>query len=267
MSSVPSALGRYRGWKLVLLRTWLPAALLVAWGLTSSGNTSLYFPSMETILGTFARDWLGPGLATHLIPSVLKFLAGFLLAAVLGVGLGLVIGMYAPLRAAVEPVIQFLRSLPPPVLLPIGLLLFGIGPAMNIAIIVAGAIWPTLLNTIDGVRSLDPQLTDVSRSYKLTRSQRVRFVILPNAGPQIFAGLRTTLQMSIILIVVSEMVASTNGIGYYVLNSQQTFAVAETWAGTIVLGILGYLANLIFIRAERRILRWQAGMRATTGSH
>src|SRR5207249_1528205 len=110
------------------------------------------------------------GSLKHLVPSVLKFLAGFLLAAVLGIGLGLVIGMYPVLRAATEPVMQFLRSLPPPVLLPIGLLVFGIGPSMGIAIIVIGAIWSTLLNTIDGVRSLDPQLADMSRSYKLTRS-------------------------------------------------------------------------------------------------
>ena len=209
---------------------------------------------------------MGPGFIDHLVPSVLKFLAGFLLAGALGIGLGLVIGMFPLLRAATEPVIQFLRSLPPPVLLPIGLLVFGIGPTMNIAIIVVGAIWPTLLNTIDGVRSLDPQLGEMSRSYKLTLRQRVRYVILPNAGPQIFAGLRTTLQMAIILIVVSEMVASTNGIGYYVLNSQQTFAVAETWAGTLLLGLLGYLANLVFIRLERYVLRWQTGLRASTGS-
>jgi len=254
------------GWRLLLVRSWLPVLLLVIWATASAGSTSLYFPSMATILQTLQQDWLGPGFVEHLVPSVLKFLAGFLLAGVLGIGLGLVIGMFPLLRAATEPVIQFLRSLPPPVLLPIGLLVFGIGPSMNIAIIVVGAIWPTLLNTIDGVRSLDPQLGEMSRSYKLTPGQRVRFVILPNAGPQIFAGLRTTLQMSIILIVVSEMVASTNGIGYYVLNSQQTFAVAETWAGTLILGLLGYLANLLFIRLERYVLRWQSGLRASTGS-
>ena len=135
---------------------------------------------------------------------------------------------------------------------------------MSVAIIVIGAIWPTLLNTVDGVRSLDPLVKDMSRSYRLTMPQYIRFVLLPNAGPQIFAGLRTTLQISIILIVVSEMVASTSGIGFYLLNSQQTFAVAETWAGTLLLGILGYLANLAFLRLERFVLRWQYGMRALT---
>jgi sulfonate transport system permease protein len=257
---------RFGGIRLFLLRAWLPVGLVALWWIASASSTSLYFPSLQTIAETLLADWLGPGFVEHLLPSVGKFLAGFLIASLAGIGLGLVIGMYPALRAATEPLIQFLRSLPPPVLLPIGLLLFGIGSSMNIAIIVFGAIWPTLLNTIDGVRSLDPQMTEMTRSYRLTRVQKIRYVILPNAGPQIFAGLRTTLQMSIILIVVSEMVASTNGIGYYVLNSQQTFAVPQTWAGTLVLGLLGYLANLLFIRLERYVLRWQAGLLATTGS-
>lgn len=257
---------KHSGFRLLLLRLWLPLMLLGAWWAGSANSDSLYFPSLETILATLGEDWIGPAFLLHLVPSVVKFLFGFVLAAMLGVTFGLLIGMYPLLRSAVDPILQFLRSLPPPVLLPIGLLLFGIGPVMNVSIIVAGAIWPTLLNTIDGVRSLDPQQTDMARSYKLTRSQRIRHVILPNAGPQIFAGLRTTLQMSIILIVVSEMIASTNGIGFYVLNSQQSFAVPQTWAGTFVLGILGYLANLIFIRIEGRVLQWQTGLRLTTGT-
>ncbi|NKX54813.1 ABC transporter permease [Arthrobacter sp. E918] len=252
--------------RLILLRAWLPAGLVAAWWLASASSTSLYFPPLQTILETLGADWAGPSFAGHLLPSIGKFLAGFLIAAVAGIFLGLVIGMYPALRAAVEPIVQFLRSLPPPVLLPVGLLVFGIGASMNIAIIAFGAVWPTLLNTIDGVRSLDPQLTEMTRSYRLTRAQKIRWVILPNASPQIFAGLRTTLQMAIILIVVSEMVASTNGIGYYVLNSQQTFAVPQTWAGTLVLGALGYLANLVFIRIEGYVLRWQAGLLAITGS-
>ena len=80
---------------------------------------------------------------------------------------------------------------------------------------------------------------------------------MPAASPQIMSGLRTTLQLAIILIVVAEMVAATRGIGFYVLDSQQTFAVPETWAGTIVLGLLGYFAALVFIAVERRVLAWQ----------
>lgn len=249
---------------LFLTRAWLPVGAVVIWWFASANSTSLYFPPLQTILTTLWSGLLVDGLVTDVLPSVVKFLIGFAIAAVLGIVLGICIGMSSALRAATEPIVQFLRSLPPPVLLPIGLLLFGIGPSMSVAIIVIGAIWPTLLNTVDGVRSLDPLVKDMSRSYRLTMPQYIRFVLLPNAGPQILAGLRTTLQISIILIVVSEMVASTSGIGFYLLNSQQTFAVAETWAGTLLLGILGYLANLAFLRLERYVLRWQYGMRALT---
>lgn len=248
-----------------LVRTWLPVLIVLVWWFASLGRDTLYFPSLQTIVETIRTELLGPALTEHVLPSVGKFLIGFLLASVLGIAIGVLIGLSPVLRAATEPIIQFLRSLPPPVLLPVGILIFGIGATMNVAIIVLGAIWPTLLNTIDGVRSLDPQLRDVGRSYRLTFWQKLAYVVMPNAGPQIFAGLRTTLQMSIILIVVSEMVASTNGIGYYLLQSQQVFQVPQTWAATLVLGALGYLANLIFLQIERRILRWQTGLRATQG--
>lgn len=245
--------------RMTLTRIWLPVALIIAWWVASADSTSLYFPPLATIVEVFVRDWFGPHFAADLLPSLGKFLIGFTLAAVLGITGGMLLGMNRYTRAAAEPIVLFFRSLPGPVLVPIGIMLIGIGAGMNIFIMVLGAVWPTLMNTIDGVRSLDLVQQDMTRSYRLTLAQRIRYVVLPNAGPQIFAGLRTTLQMSIILIVVSEMVASVNGIGFYVLYSQQTFAVAETWAGTILLGLLGYLASLLFIAVERRVLAWQAG--------
>lgn len=249
----------------ILMRLWLPVLLVAIWLFASAGSTSLYFPPLAEILSVFGRDWLGARVVSDLLPSLGKFLAGFAISAVLGIGIGVLLGMSRVARALTEPLILFLRSVPGPALVPFGILIVGIGAGMNIFIIVLGAIWPTLLGTISGVRSLDPQLVDMARSYRLTLGQRLRYVILPNAGPQIFAGLRTTLQLSIILIVVSGMVASVSGIGYAVLYSQQTFDVAETWSGTILLGILGYIASLIFIQVEKRILAWQIGLRATAG--
>lgn len=240
----------------LLLRSWLPVLLVAVWWMTSAGSTSLYFPSLANILSTLRSDWLGAGFVEHLLPSLGKFLAGFLIAAIAGIVLGLLIGLSRTLMFLTEPIVQFLRSLPPPVLLPIGLLLFGIGPGMNIAIIAFGAMWPTLLNTVDGVRSLDGELREMSRSYRLSFGQRLRFVLLPHASPQIFSGLRTTLQVSIILIVVAEMVAATSGVGFYLLNSQQTFEVVQTWAGTLLLGGIGYLTTLLFDGVEGYVLSW-----------
>lgn len=260
------------GWKTVrknlqwfLWRAWLPVLLFAAWWIASSGSESLYFPPLQEIITEFFAYWFGPGFTQDLLPSLGKFLAGFTISAVLGVVLGLLLGMNKWLRLAFDPLIMFMRSVPGPVLVPIGILLIGIGAGMNIFIIVLGALWPTLLSTIDGVRALDSQLNDMMRSYRLTVSQRLFSVILPNASPQIFAGLRTTLQISIILIVVSEMVASVNGIGFRLLYSQQTFEVIETWSGTLLLGLLGYVASLVFMQVEKKVLGWQRGMLALGG--
>lgn len=243
-----------------LLLLWLPILVVTVWWFATANSTNLYVPSLQVILQTFAQDWLGERFLTDAIPSILRFMAGFSIAAIGGIVLGTLIGLSRRLSAALEPLIQFFRAIPPPALLPVALLLFGIGPSMSIAVIAAGAIWPTLLNTIDGVRALDPQVRDMAASYRLSPGKRIFKVLLPAASPQIFAGLRVTLQLSIILIVVAEMFASTSGIGFYVLNAQQQFAIPETWAGTILLGLLGYLATLLFVAVERRILAWHRGM-------
>ncbi|QVQ51211.1 ABC transporter permease subunit [Spiractinospora alimapuensis] len=233
--------------------------------MASSGSTPVYLPPLQVITESLVNEWIIDRFVSDLLPSVGKFLAGFAIASILGVGGGIVLGMNRTARALLAPLVLFLRSVPGPVLVPFGILFIGIGAPMNIFIIVLGAVWPTLLSTTDGVRGLDSQLEDVTRSYRLTFFQQLVFVVLPSASPQIFAGLRTSLQLSIILIVVAEMVGSTNGIGYYILLSQQTFEVADTWAGTLLLGALGYLASLLFLRVERRALAWQHGMHAATG--
>lgn len=245
--------------RLLLIRLWLPVVIIAFWWFASAGSESMYFPPLSRILEIFVNDWFGPHFVSDLLPSLGKLVVGFFIAAFLGIAVGMVLGMSRFTRVAAEPIVLFFRSLPGPVLVPIGIMIIGIGAGMNIFIMVLGAVWPTLMNTIDGVRSLDPVQNDMTRSYRLTLYQKIRYVVLPNAGPQIFAGLRTTLQLAIILIVVSEMVASVNGVGFYVLYSQQLFLPAETWGGTILLGLIGYAASLIFVRVERRFLAWQAG--------
>jgi sulfonate transport system permease protein len=171
--------------------------------------------------------------------------------------------MTPAVRRALEPVLDFFRSLPKPALLPIAIVALGVGDSMKIFIIAFGALWPILLNTIDGVRGVDSMQLEMARVYGLTRRQRIFKVILPAASPQIFVGARVALAIAMILMVISEMVASTNGLGYFVLLSQQTFAIPEMWAGIILLGIIGYLTNFLFVLTERRLLAWHAGWRAT----
>jgi ABC-type nitrate/sulfonate/bicarbonate transport system permease component len=139
----------------------------------------------------------------------------------------------------------------------------GVGDAMKVFIIAFVCVWPVLLNTMDGIGGIDHTLLDTARVYQISARDRILRVMLPAAAPQIFAGLRTSLSLSLILMVISEMVASTNGIGYFVLQSQRTFAIPEMWAGIVLLGILGYVLNFIFLLVERRVLRWHRGARAS----
>ena len=198
-----------------------------------------------------------------MVPSLLRMGAGYAIAAVLGIALGLLLGMSRSARRAAAPIVEFLRSIPPPALLPFAILVIGVGNSMKVFIIAFVCVWPILLNTIDGVTGVDPTLRDTTRVYGIDTRDRLWRVMLPAASPQIFAGMRTSLSLALIMMVISEMVASTNGIGYFVLQSQRTFAIPEMWSGILLLGILGYVLNGIFVLVERRLLRWHRGARAS----
>jgi ABC-type nitrate/sulfonate/bicarbonate transport system permease component len=166
-------------------------------------------------------------------------------------------------RLVAGPIVEFLRSIPPPALLPFAILVFGTGTDMKVFIIAFVCLWPILLNTIDGVTGVDPTLRETTRVYGVSTIDRIRLVVMPAAAPQIFAGMRTSLSLALILMVISEMVASTNGIGYFVLQAQRSFNMPEMWSGIFVLGILGYGLNAGFVLVERRVLRWHRGARAS----
>jgi ABC-type nitrate/sulfonate/bicarbonate transport system permease component len=157
--------------------------------------------------------------------------------------------------------LEFFRALPAVALVPAALLLLGIGPKMQVTVIASATVWPILLNTVDGVRSVDPVMNDVARSYRIRRSDRLLRLVLRAASPQIVAGMRTALSIGVIMIVFSEMVGSTNGIGYQLLASQRSFDISDMWASMVFLGLLGYLLNIAFRIFEGSVLAWHRGMR------
>jgi ABC-type nitrate/sulfonate/bicarbonate transport system permease component len=246
-----------------LLEVTVPILALVAWGVASSGSETYYFPPLTDILETFADTWLFERVGSDVVPSLLRMGAGYAIAVVLGIAVGLLLGMSKRARRAAAPIVEFLRAIPPPALLPFAILVIGVGNSMKVFIIAFVCVWPILLNTIDGVTGVDPTLRDTTRVYGIDTRDRLWRVMLPAASPQIFAGMRTSLSLALILMVISEMVASTNGIGYFVLQSQRTFAIPEMWSGILLLGILGYVLNGILVLVERRLLRWHRGARAS----
>jgi ABC-type nitrate/sulfonate/bicarbonate transport system permease component len=239
------------------LEVLVPLALLALWGVWSANSDTFYYPPLTEILETFNETWLFERVGSDVVPSLLRLAAGYGLAVVAAVGIGIPLGLNATARRAASPIVEFLRAIPPPALLPLAIVVVGVGNSMKVLIIAFVCLWPILLNTIDGIRGIDPTLNDTARVYGLPR-----IATLPAAAPQIFAGMRTSLSLAVIMMVISEMVASTNGIGFFVLQSQRSFAIPEMWSGIVLLGIVGYALNLLFTGVERRVLAWHRGARA-----
>ncbi|MFI1486239.1 ABC transporter permease [Streptomyces sp. NPDC020747] len=244
-----------------LLVLGLPAVLFTVWWFATAGSTDFYFPPLATILDSFGKVWTTERLLSDVVPSLLRLAAGYLLAVVVGVGLGLVVGTRRAVRDVLEPVLELFRAIPPPVLIPVIMLFAGIGDTMKILVIVSGCMWPILLNTVEGVRAVDEVLGDTCRSYGITGVARLRYLVLRAASPQIVTGMRQALSIGIILMVISEMFAASNGLGFTIVQFQRSFAIPEMWSGVLLLGILGFLLSLLFRFAENRALAWYHGLR------
>lgn len=245
-----------RGLRTLAVHLWLPAALIALWWVGSASSTSNFFPPLSTILSHLADLWFFDHARSDLLPSMRNLALGYVLAIIVGIAGGALLWRVRAIATAVHPVIYFLYVLPAPALLPAVILVFGIGVEMKVWIIFFTCVWPILLNTLDGMRGTDRVKLDVAAVLRLGTWGTMRRVVLPAASPQIFAGLRTALAFGIVLMVVSEMSAATQGIGYFILYAQQTFQTTNMWTGILVLGIVGSILNFLFLRVERRLLRW-----------
>ena len=239
----------------------LPILLLVIWGLWSSVSSAPFFPSPLVIFQAFVDTWIGPAFFVDVLPSLGRLAIGIVLAVGIGIAAGTLIGLVRWLRELLEPTLEFFRAVPPPVLIPIIAVLVGANDLMKIVVIVAGAIWPVLLNTIEGVRATDSVMTETSRSFALTASERLRFVVLPAASPRIMTGVRQCLSIALILMVISEMFFSSSGLGFKIVYFQRNYLIAEMWSGIVLLGLIGVLLAVIFGFVERRVLRWYHGIK------
>lgn len=246
---------------------WLVLAGAVAvWELAARLAGSVFFPPPTEIAGTAATLWFsGPAsqllitdtVFDDVLPSLGRCLGGWAIAVALGVGLGTALGRSRTGMDYVGPLFAFFRAIPPPTLVPVFMVLFGLGPGMQVATIIFGAVWPILLNTVDGVRSVDPVKVDTARSFRTPGPYWIAMVVLPAALPKIFAGLRLSLSISLILMVVSELIGSFAGIGHQLISSQQNFDFPLMWSWIVLLGVLGYGLNALLLTVERRVLRWQ----------
>ena len=241
----------------------VPVLLIVIWLIWARVSPQPFFPSPVAIFEAFLDTWVGPAMMNDVVPSLTRLAVAIVLAISIGITAGTVIGLTPWLRELLEPVLEFFRAIPPPVLIPVFTLLMGITTSMKLTVIVAGAFWPVLLNTIDGVRSTDSVMTETARSFGLTRRERLRYLVLPSASPRIMTGVRQTLSIALIMMVISEMFNTSSGLGYRIVYFQRNYLIAEMWSGILLLGLVGVFLALIFTFVERRVLRWYHGIKET----
>ena len=240
------------------------AAVLLLWEVASRANPHLqsYFPPPSEVVSVlfrlaFAREILG-----HLGATLERFLGGYLIAAALAVGLGACLGYFKLAHSLFDLLIELLRPLPSVAIIPVAILLLGIGDAMIVGVTVYACAWPILLNTIDGVRNVDRTLVDTGRTFGLGRWQILRRIALPAAAPYIMTGLRVSLPIALILVTTAEMVVGGSGLGYFILDEERSFRTREMYAGIVVVALLGYGLNRFFLALEKRAMAGHRGMTA-----
>jgi ABC-type nitrate/sulfonate/bicarbonate transport system permease component len=239
----------------------LPLALFFLLLVVSSNSSNFYFPSLAKVLDRFDALWLGERFMSDVLPSLGRLIGGYTIACLAGIVIGVPVGMFGPLRRAAEPVLEFFRAIPPPALIPVLVMIAGFGDTMKVAVIVTGAIWPIVLNTVEGVRGADMVLDETCRTYQIRGMSRLWNFVLPGASPQIIVGMRVGLSIGIILMVISEMFAATNGLGAAIIVFQRSFEIPEMWSGVLMLGLFGFALSVVFRLFERRALKWYYGMR------
>jgi ABC-type nitrate/sulfonate/bicarbonate transport system permease component len=239
-----------------LLPIGLPILLLVGWEIGGRTLGNVYLPPLSSVLATLRDDWLFEHTLSDLLPSLQRFVIGYLAGSALGVVLGIAIGSSRRVAQYIGPTLEFLRALPAVAIIPVAVLALGLGDSMRISVIMFGVLFPVLVNTTTGARDCRQERIDVARMYGLSRLAIIRRVVLPSAFPLISAGLRVALPIALIMMVVSELVGGQNGVGFYLLSSQSVFNIPAMFAALILLGVLGNLVNAGYARLEDRWLKW-----------
>lgn len=234
--------------------------IAVAWQLFSLALDTPVVPTFTTSLQqTFSL--LGQSaFRADIGVSVVRILIGFAISAALGTTIGLGLGLWRGVADYCTAVLDFCRSVPAPLLVPIFIVALGLGNSLIVAVILTGATWPVLVNAFQAARGLDPVTMESARSCRIRGLRLFRQVVLPATLPQIFAGYRVALSTSIAVMVVAEILGASTGVGYFIQQAQQSFQIPATYAGVIVLGCIGWIADSIFLLAERWLLGWHHAM-------
>jgi len=245
----------------VARRTWMPISLFLlywlgtlSWSWPNPGRT--WLPPAYEVWQSLTEFWWFERFTSDIVPSLWTIALGLAVTIVIGIGLGILIGTSRRLTEILRPLLDFVRSIPKILLITPIVALAGSGATTSLIVIVSGAVWPLLLGTLDGIAGVHPAVHDLGRSYRISRRDRYLKMIVPSAAPNIFAGLRTSVSIAVILLVIVQSIGEARGLGFHLRAENEAFKYDNMWAAAAMLGGLGYLLNVIVTRFEQRILHW-----------
>jgi NitT/TauT family transport system permease protein len=216
-----------------------------------------FFPPLSEVLTAWWKLLLSGDLADHTIASLSRSMGGFFLAIVISIPLGLAIGWWKPVSEYLNPLLETMRNTAALAILPVFILLLGLGETSKIAIVLYACAFPLLLNTISGVKNVEPLLIKSARSMGLSSISLFRKVIIPAALPTIFVGIRQAGASSILVLVAAEMVGAREGLGYLIQYAQFSFLIPDMYAGILTISVIGLIINFILVSIEKRLTGWK----------
>ncbi len=247
----------------------LPLIALIAWQLATAGKSFSLIPPPTTValtawdyaFGGVRNDSYSATFLANAIASIGRVYGGFFVAMVIALPLGLILGRSTMARWLIDPTLQFLRPIPVTAWLPLTMIIFGLGPPATIALIALGTFFPMLLNTIDGVRLVEPRLIEAAEMLGTPRAAIFTRIILPAASPGIFTGIRIGLGLAWVLLVVGEMTGVPTGLGANIMDARQLSRTDLVISGMVFIGILGFLSDRVVMLIGRRALWWNPSAR------
>ncbi len=240
------------------------AALIALWQILADAGlvSRVFFPAPSRAWAVL-QEWAGSGeLWSPLLGTIWRTMLGWGGAALLGIAIGAAIASSALARDLFQPTVEFLRPLPSSAMIPPAILLLGLTDSMVLAVVIFGSIWPVLLGAIHGFSAVEPRLVELSRALRFGRWRRLTHIALPSALPDIFAGMRVSLAIALIITVVAEMLSSRPGLGQMILFAARGFRSAEIFAGVFLLGAIGFVSSLALEKLEAYLLRWRPAVGA-----
>lgn len=259
MAAVRPAPGAPRPWRDRLVGSASPVVLLLLWeGAARAGwIDQRFFPAPSNIAGAMWAMAKSGQLSINTWATLHRLFIGFFVGGLPGLVLGILMGVYRPLRLIAEPLVAATYPIPKSAILPLILLIFGLGETSKIVMVAIGAFYPIVINTAAGVREIGGIYFDVGKNFNAGRWDTFRTIALPGALPFIMTGAKLGAGLALILIAIAEMMGTTTGLGYMIWSAWETFDVQQMYVGLFVIALIGFLITIFFNELERRVIPWK----------